>query len=261
MRPAGLTPAAYPMVEEADADGLVASIYVRILERLPMVPSLFKSLAVCPTYLALAWDQTSSVLDDDRFRAVADELVDEVTGTVPPPAGRGVRELLARFVDPLARMLLVTAGLHLALDGELDGPPAQVPPTDSHDTPQPQLEVPSTSQLDDELVGAIRRDLATPIVNSVWRRAAAEDVLADAWQHLGPRTREPGFAATSRHLRSTTVAAAGQIAWPAVAAPRNLERHGILDAAPGMASILDAYLATLPRVLVLVASTRGGHHG
>lgn len=249
------------MVEEADADGLVAAIYLRILERLPMVPSLFKSLAVCPTYLALAWDQTSSVLDDERFRAVADELVDEGAGTVPPPTGRGLRELLARFVHPLARMLLVTAGLHLALDGRLDAPPAQAPPTDTHDTPRPQIEVPSTSQLDGELVGAIRRDLATPIVNSVWRRAAAQGVLADAWQHLGPHAREAAFAATSRQLRDTTLAAAGRIAWPAVTAPGALERHGILDAAPGMASITDAYLTTLPRVLILVASMRGGHRG
>lgn len=257
---ARLTPATYPMVEESDAEGLVASIYVRILRSLPMVPSLFKSLAVCPTYLALSWDQTAGVLDDDRFRAVADELVGEVAGTVPPPTGQRVRELLAPFVDPLARMLLVTAGLRLGLDGRLDGAPAQIPPTGDRDRPQPQIDVPSTGDLDGGLVGAIRRDLGTPIVNSVWRWAAVQGVLADAWQHLGPHARDPGFAATSSELRDSTLTAARGIDWPVVATPGTLGHHGAGDAAPGIVSVLDAYLTTLPRVLVLVASVRGDRH-
>lgn len=91
-------PAAYPMVDEAEAIGLVAGTYALVLESFPMVPSLFKSLAVSPGYLALAWDQTRSVLDDDRFRAAARRLVADVDDAVPAPSGASERELLGRFV-------------------------------------------------------------------------------------------------------------------------------------------------------------------
>lgn len=94
----------------------------------------------------------------------------------------------------------------------------------------------------------------------MWRWAAAQDALADAWRHLAPHTREPAFAATSGRLHDTSLTAARRIHWPAVAAPDTLDRHGIMDAAPGMASILDAYLTTLPCVLVLVAGTRPDDH-
>lgn len=40
--------AIYPMVEEAESVGVVAAVYSRILSRMPLVPSLFKSFAVCP---------------------------------------------------------------------------------------------------------------------------------------------------------------------------------------------------------------------
>jgi len=49
--------AIYPMVEEAEATGVVAAVYAELLRRMPFVPSLFKSLAVCPPYLVLAYEQ------------------------------------------------------------------------------------------------------------------------------------------------------------------------------------------------------------
>ena len=56
--------AIYPMVEEAEATGVVAGVYAELLSRMrmPFVPSLFKSLAVCPPYLVLAYEQCEGVL-------------------------------------------------------------------------------------------------------------------------------------------------------------------------------------------------------
>lgn len=253
-----LPPAAYPMVDEAEAVGVVAGIYGLVLERFPMVPSLFKSLAVCPDYLALAWDQTRRILDDERFQASADGLITLVSDAVPPPTEPSERDLLARFTEPLARMLLVTAGLRLALDGGLSGAPAALPPISQPRPLRPDLDVPPTGDLDGHLVGAIRRDLGTPIVNSIWRLAASSGLLTSVWRRLGPHTAEPDFDAHTFQLSGQVEASARGLEWPAVASPAALERRDIGAAAPGVAAILDAYLATLPRVLTLVASSHRG---
>jgi hypothetical protein len=88
--PPGWVPAAYPMVDDAATTGRVAEVYADILGRFPMVPSLFKSLAVSPGYLQLAWEQTRGVLDDDEFAAATERLIagvaDAVGGT--PSTGR-----------------------------------------------------------------------------------------------------------------------------------------------------------------------------
>ena len=47
------------------------------------------------------------------------------------------------------------------------------------------------------------------------------------------------------------------MAWRVAASPAALEQAGLSDARPGMTSVLDAHVTTLPRVLVLVASSAG----
>lgn len=112
--------AIYPMVEEADAVGVVAAVYGRILSRMPLVPSLFKSFAVCPAYLVLAWRQADAVFDREDFGDRAERLRASVAREVTPPQDGEVRDTVGRFVEPLARMLLLSGGLHLALDGGLE---------------------------------------------------------------------------------------------------------------------------------------------
>lgn len=262
---AGLVPAAYPMVEEAAASGETAAIYAAILEHLPMVPSLFKSLACCPGYLGLAWEQTRRIIGDERFTAAMEPVVDDVADAVPPPEDPSLRDLLAQFVDPLARMLLVTAGLRLALDRDLRGEPASSPGLAAETTAgaalSPTFDVPAASDLDAGLIGAIRRDLATPIVNSVWRVAAAHGRLAEAWEHFGPLTREPAFRDSARRLGEQATTSARDLEWPVLASPAALQRQGAEASAAGASTILDAYLATLPRVLTLVASSRPSRDG
>jgi hypothetical protein len=114
----------YPMVEEVDATGAVAAVYADLLESMQFVPSLFKSLALCPGYLVLAAEQASSALPDPAFGSAAQQLVASVRDVATPPADAEVRQALAGFAGPLSRMLLLAAGLRLALDGELDVPPA-----------------------------------------------------------------------------------------------------------------------------------------
>lgn len=255
-----VAPASYPMVDEAAATGRVAVTYAAVLNRFPMVPSLFKSLATCPTYLQLAWEQTRHVLDVDEFQDATAGLVESVVDAASPHPEPAVRQLLGRFVQPLAQMSVVAAGLRLALDGDIDAPPATAPaPAEAPEALRAELDVPATSALDPHLVGVVRRDLGTPIINSIWRVAAARGLLADVWDHLGPLSRDPArsrrAAALSEHVDRSAVA----LHWPRAASPAALETHGIGDAAAGARAILDAYLTTLPRVLTLVASNRPDH--
>jgi hypothetical protein len=93
-------------------------------------------------------------------------------------------------------------------------------------------------------------------VNSVWRVAAARDVLADAWTHFGPLAHDAAFQHRARDVLDDADRAAAGLGWPVVATPAALEEHGLADAAAGVRAILDAYRTTLPRVLALVASSR-----
>ena len=58
----------YPMVEESEATGAVAAVYARLRKHMPFVPSLFKSLALCPGYLVLAAEQAAGALSDTAMR-------------------------------------------------------------------------------------------------------------------------------------------------------------------------------------------------
>lgn len=244
----------YLMVDEVEATGVVAGVYAELLEGMPFVPSLFKSLALCPGYLVLAHEQ-AAVLSTPSFGSAAQQLVASVRGTAEPPADDEVRAALAEFAAPLSRMLLLAAGLRLALDGELAAPTASgqgpharpVRPRDPapspHDAPAPSL------------YGQIRAALDTPLVNSVWRSLAGRGLLEAAWSTLGPQA--PATRAAAEDLQRRAVGAARAVPWQVVAGPAALERAGLVDARPGMAGVLDAYLTTLPRVLVLVASSTG----
>ncbi|MCZ2824436.1 MULTISPECIES: hypothetical protein [unclassified Modestobacter] len=245
--------ASYPMVEEADATGVVAAVYADLLEGMPFVPSLFKSLALCPGCLVLAHEQAVPVLSTDEFGSAAQRLVTSVRDVAEPPADADVRAALAGFAGPLSRMLLLAAGLRLALDGELDLPsaPGHAP------APRPvQPREPAPSPADapaPQVYGEICAALETPIVNTVWRSLAARDLLEPAWAALRPQVEVSRPAAD--HLQARASEVARGLPWRVAASPAALEHAGVTDARPGMAAVLDAYRATLPRVLVLVASS------
>lgn len=220
---------------------------------MPFVPGLFKSLAVCPPYLVLAYEQCGSVLDSDALTRRADELAVSVRDMVAPPVQPEVRATLARFVVPLARMMLLSGGLLLALRGELDAPaaPGKAPPgrdARSHSPAPSQWEAAAP-----ELYGQIRAALDTPMVNSIWRQLAAHGQLAVAWSVLAPQVVASRPAADA--LQRAALDAARCLPWSVAAGPAALSAAGVPDAVPGLAAILDAYVKTLPRVLVLASSS------
>ncbi len=247
--------AIYPMVEEYEATGLVAGVYAEILDAMPFVPSIFKSLAACPRYLALAWRQAAPVLGGEGFEATADALARSVKDAAEPPPREEVRQVLGRFVGPLGRMLLLSAGLLEALEGRMTGQPADGPLPEPAPV-EPAQGTPSQWDAPDyDTYGAIRAALQTPLVNSIWRTLAAEGLLGEAWAVFGPQV--AGSRTSADRLQDDAVAAARAVEWPVLASREAMAAHGVADAAPAMASILDAYVKTLPRVLALVASSSG----
>ena len=245
--------AIYPMVEEHEATGRVAAVYGQILASMPFVPSLFKSLATCPGYLVVAWDQASHALADPDFGNRAAELSAACRETSVAPEDEHVRQALGQFVRPLGRMLLLSAGLLEALEGRVSGVQSEARPAPPSEV-RPEAQVPSQWDVDAwAIYGEIRQALATPMVNSIWRALAGKGLLQQAWASLGPQ------AATSRdaadRLQERAVSEARSYPWPVVAGPGALEAAGIADAAPAQAAILDAYVKTLPRLLALVASS------
>lgn len=245
--------AIYPMVEETEATGVVAGVYAELLQRMPFVPSLFKSLAVCPPYLVLAYEQCGSVLDSDALTQRADQLGASVRDTVAPPVQPEVRATLSRFVVPLAQMMLLSSGLLLALRGEIDAPAALGKAPPGQDARQPSPAPSHWKAAAPELYGQIRAALDTPLINSIWRQLAAVDQLAFAWSALAPQVADSRPPADA--LQRAALDSARQLPWSVAAGPAALSAVGVPDAVPGMLAILDAYVKTLPRVLVLASSS------
>jgi hypothetical protein len=248
--------AIYPMTEESEATGVVAGVYAELLTSLPFVPSLFKSFALCPGYLVLAYEQASSVMQDDRFGAAAKELADSVRDVSTPPGDPEVRQTLSQFVAPLGRMLLLSSGLLLALDGRLDvaAAPGNAP---SPRSAEPEQQQPSQWQASaPALYGEIRAALQTPVINTIWRTLAGKGQLEAAWRDLGRQVESTREAADE--LQRAGMQAAARVPWTLGATPAALEGAGVADAAPGIAAVLDAYVKTLPRVLVLAGSSAPG---
>jgi hypothetical protein len=245
--------AIYPMVEEGEATGVVAGVYAELLTRMPFVPSLFKSFALSPGYLVLAYEQSAGVLDGAALQRSGQELAASVRDVVQPPAEQEVQQALDTFVGPLGRMLLLSSGLLLALEGGLDAPPA---PGNAPATRPVEPDAPAPAQWDapsPALYGEIRAALETPVVNTIWRQLAAKGQLEQAWSALRPQVRSSRVAADD--LQSRALDAARDLPWTVVASREALDAAGIADAMPGMTAVLDAYVKTLPRLLVLASSS------
>ncbi len=118
------------------------------------------------------------MLVGEELTSRGQELGASVRDTVRPPQSTDVQHTLSGFVGPLGRMLLLSSGLLLALQGELDAPPApghapSARPVEPDAPAPPQWDAPSPS-----LYGQVRAALETPIVNTIWRQLASRCSLS-----------------------------------------------------------------------------------
>lgn len=243
--------AAYPMVEEAQATGRVAAVYADAANQLSFVPSLLKTLAVCPPYLVLAWEQAKPMLDQRAFAEAAEAVIAAARTGAPPAVGADAAEILREFAGPLARMVLLGCGLHAALSGAVSGQAAVGDAPPSPGSPLPDAAPSPFENTDLESYGRVRAALDTPIVNTVWRKLSVSGKLANSWPTIEEAARRTRPHATD--LQGAAYDIAMRLPWSPVASGAALRGVDMEDAAAGMTAILDAYIKTLPRALVLVA--------
>lgn len=229
---------------EADAEGVVASVFADVRRRMAFTPALFKALAPDPPALELAWLQARTLLEtpgfDDataRLRALAQPEVDG------PTAGTEVGDAVEPFAAELPGMLLIVSSLGLALDGRLTRvappPPLGLPPGER--PPDPTV----PEQHDEHpLYAEVRAAYGTVHVPTLYRSLAARGLLEEAWRVAAPAlTSRDGRARVERLARAGEAEALGfpDIGW--------FDRE---SARP----VLEQFRLALPRNLVAVFALR-----
>ena len=230
-----------PLLHEEEVDGVVASVFVDIRARMPFVPAAFKALATDPESLVAAWLQARSVYDDPRSSAAADEIRKSAQISIGFQPSRRVSDVLAPYAAELPFMLLIVSSLQLSLSGDLSRRPA--PELDlpaAGPVPEPEF----SDRAEHRLFPEICRVYGTQHLPSIFRTLAANGVVEDTWNALGPFLASPeGATAVARVSLAADIRAR---AMPEVAS------FSVERARP----ILDQFSLALPRNLILAVAGR-----
>jgi len=225
-----------PLLHEEEVDGVVAAVFVDIRARMPFVPALFKALAADPEALVAAWLQARAIYDDPRAPAAAAEIRKSAQDRIGYQPSSRVRESVAPFVAELPFMLLIVTSLQLSLSGEL--PRRRAPELNlAAATRVPMPEFPDRAE--HPLFPQICAAYGTEHLPSIFRTLAANGVLEETWNAIGPFLASPGGAtAIARVSRQASIQAQ---AMPEVASFDQGRARPILD----------QFSRALPRNLIL----------
>jgi hypothetical protein len=237
-----MPPIGLPLLHEQEVDGVVASVFVDVRTRMPFVPALFKALAADPEALVAAWLQARAIYDDPRSQAAADQIRSSAHVHVSFRPSRRITATVAPFAAELPYMLLIVTSLQLTLNGELPLRPA---PDLNLPAPAPVPEPEFPDRAEHPLFAEICAVYGTQHLPSIFRTLAANGLLEQTWNQVGPFLASPaGAAAVARVETEATIQAH---AMPEVAS-FDTER-----ARP----ILDQFSRALPRNLILAVT--GSH--
>jgi hypothetical protein len=233
-----------PLLHEEEAEGIVSSVFVDIRARMPFVPAVFKALAPDPEALVAAWLQARAIYDDPRSPAAADEIRRSARADVGFRPSRRLSEAVAPFAAELPFMLLIVTSLQLSLSGELPRKPTpelELPAPAS--VPEPEF----SDRADHPLFPEICSVYGTQHLPSVFRTLAANGVLEEAWDAIGP------FLAGPEGARA--VACVSSAAGDRARAMPDVASFAVERARP----LLDQFSQALPRNLILAVAGRGDH--
>ena len=172
-----------PLLHEEEVEGVVSSVFVDIRARMPFVPALFKALAADPDSLVAAWLQARMIYDDPRSPAAADEIRKSAQVSIGFRPSNRVSEALAPYATELPFMLLIVTSLQLSLSGELARQPT--PELDlpaAAPVPKPEF----SDRAEHPLFPEICAVYGTQHLPSIFRTLAANGVLEDTWNAIGP---------------------------------------------------------------------------
>src|SRR5712692_9463419 len=178
-----MPPIGLPLLHEEEVDGVVSSVFVDIRARMPFVPALFKALAADPEALVAAWLQARAIYDDPRSPAAAEAIRRSAHVNVGYQPSRQVREAVRPFAAELPFMLLIVTSLQLSLGGQQArrATPARDLPAAA---PVPEPEFPDRAE--HPLFLEICAAYGTQHLPSIFRTLAANDVLEEVWNTIGP---------------------------------------------------------------------------
>lgn len=236
-----------PEIAEPDATGQVAQVFDEIRNHVSFVPGLFRSLALAPDYLALAWEQAAPHLSAPDFLASATTLADTVSSAVTPPAALPAREILRQYAS--GRMLLLSTALETTLGSQSEGSRQ----LDYHTNLAARANRSTVFSPTHPTFQHLRIALKSPLINTVWRHLYRKDLLDATWTELGPQIHIAHRGAPEIEARAS--AAARSLTWP-LAPSAGMDGMDDRSSFLYAQQIVTLYRYTLSRVLVLVASSR-----
>ena len=185
-----------PLLHEEEVEGVVSSVFVDIRARMPFVPALFKALAADPESLVAAWLQARMIYDDPGAPAAADEIRTSAQVSIDFRLSIRVSEALAPYVTELPFRLLIVTSLRLSLSGELARqPPPELDLPAAAPVPKPEF----SDRAEHPLFPEICMVYGTQHLPSIFRALAANGLLADTWNAIGPfLASSEGAAAVAR---------------------------------------------------------------
>ena len=239
MQPIGL-----PLLHEEEVEGVASSVFVDIRARMPFVPALFKALAADPEALVAAWLQAREIYDDPRSPAAADQIRRSAQVRTSFQPSRRIRETLAPFAAELPFMLLIVTSLQLSLTEELARQPA--PELDlpaAGPVPEPEF----SDRAEHPLFPEICSVYGTQHLPSIFRALAANEVLEETWNAIGP------FLASSEG--ATAVERVSSTAENRARAMPDVASFATERARP----ILNQFCHALPRNLIVAVAGQSNH--
>jgi hypothetical protein len=230
------------LVQEEDAEGVVASVYVDIRSRMPFVPALFKALAADPESLLAAWLQARALYDHPGTPEATRTIRRSARITIGYQPSIGVQEAVAPFAAELPFMLLIVGSLRLSLDRELPRRPAPEPNLPAAaPVPEPDFSDRGGHVLFEEICAVY----GTQHLPSIFRTLAANGVLEQVWEVVGWFLASPAGA--------TAITRVSAEAEPRARALAEVASFGVERSRP----VLDQFARALPRNLIVAVAAAG----
>ena len=254
---------AIPMQEEVDAVDAVALVYRDIRTVSAVVPSPFKSMAINPAYLELAWAQIKETRS--AIVAMAEELAQYarsicVAADSPKlPAEAHESLLSSAFLVP--QTLLMVELLSALLEGSIEERPRKGAALRLAAGSEETIAVPAIPMIsqsdatstDREMYTEIQEVYGIPFVSSIFKILAAKQQLRGAWD------RASAFQSSQegRDLAEMLGARARSMVTSQIqdgfAGPGALSAMGELGSRGSLVQLLDIYRQGIPQVLVFVS--------
>ncbi|MBV9281534.1 MAG: hypothetical protein JOZ41_15755 [Chloroflexi bacterium] len=271
--------AATAEVPEAEAEGKIKDVYadIKATLRVPIVPALFRSLAVYPDYLLMAWrvlkPNAQTVFFEsaaDRVRRTAVEAVGQARSGSAAPADDGLRGATRALHYAAPKHFLAATALRAASTGQQ--PKLTELPQDEKRQISPgipegvSLTLPPPAEVDAQ-AAAVLAELAQTLglertVSDVAVMAPWPAALAEQWQTWKSVASGPEYRRVLVAVRRVADEAISALPFRMDVYPHALRHAGLSERdIDEIRGLLTVYCRELPALVVGIASMSVGIEG